>query len=102
MHPGFLGIIADVDTCSIEYLAIDKDPRVTRRVLGLAQDVRAVVDAVEVDRLAVVTDPIVGWRCETDHAGQRCPGVDMRHHLVELHSGLNVIRPPHDSWTAPA
>ena len=61
MYPGFLGIIADVDTCSIEYLAIDIDPGVTRRVLGLAQDVRAVVDAVEVDSLAIIADPIM-WR----------------------------------------
>ena len=28
MHPGFLGIIADVGTCSLECLAIDIDPRV--------------------------------------------------------------------------
>src|SRR5271166_1818153 len=102
VHPGFLGIIADVGTCSLEGLAIDIDPRVARRVRCFPQDVRTVVNAVEVDPLAVVADPIVGrWR-ETGHRGKRRPGVDMRHHFVVLYARRDVIRPPHDAWDAPA
>src|SRR5271165_1181896 len=102
VHPGFLGIIADVGTCSLEGLAIDIDPRVARRVRCFPQDVRTVVNAVEVDPLAVVADPIVGrWR-ETGHRGKRRPRVDMRHYFIVLYARRDVIRPPHDAWDAPA
>ena len=62
-------------SCSVEVLAIDIHPRVARRVGCLAKDVSAVVDAVEVDPLAVVADPIVGRRFQTDHRGKRRPAV---------------------------
>src|SRR5262245_45130164 len=102
MHPRLLGISADVGAHSLEELAIDIDPRVARRVRRSTQDIGTVVDAVEVDALPVVADPIVRWRLKTNHGGQRRPAIDMRHHLVVLNPCRNVIRPPHDAWHTPA
>ena len=102
VHPRLLGIAADIGPYTVESLAVDIDPRVAGRVRLLAQDVGAVVDAVEVDRLAVIAHPFVRRRGQADHRGQRRPGVDMRHHLVELRAGRDVVRPPHDARHAPA
>jgi hypothetical protein len=102
VHPGFLWVPADVGSCSVEVLTIDINPRIARRVLCPAQNVRAVVDAVEVDPLAVVADPLVRRRPQTDHRGKRRPAGDVRHHFVVLHAGRDVIRPPHNRWDAPA
>src|SRR5271163_2381997 len=64
----------------------------------LAQYVSAVIDAVEIDRLAVVVLPCaMRRRCETDHRCQRRPAVDMRHYLAITSARRDVIRPPHDA-----
>src|SRR5277367_6137864 len=70
----------------------------------LAQYVSAVIDAVEIDRLAVVVRPCaMRRRCETDHRCQRRPAVDMRHYLAITYARWNVIGPPHDAgYTEPA
>src|SRR5207248_11171600 len=66
------------------------------------EDVGTVVNAVEVDRLAVVAFPCaVRWRGEADHRGQRRPAINVRHHLVVLRARRNMIRPPHDARNAP-
>jgi len=54
VNPGFLWIPADVGSCSLEVFTIDINPPVAGRVLGLPQDIGAIIDAVEVDPLAVV------------------------------------------------
>jgi len=54
---GIIGIIADIGTCAFEVLTVGIDPRGARRVTGLARDVGAVVNAVKIDRLAVVVGP---------------------------------------------
>ena len=41
-----------------EGFAVDINPRGARRMLGLAEDIGAVVDTVEIDRLAVVVLPL--------------------------------------------
>src|SRR5262249_28620693 len=102
MHPGRVWIAPDVGTRALKNLAVDTDPRVPRGVWRLAEDIGAVVDTVEVDRLAVVADPVVRRRGQTDHRGECCPTVDMRHHLVILRACGDVVGPPHDAWNAPA
>src|SRR5205823_10395091 len=98
-----LGIAADVEARGREILAVNVNPRIPGRVLGLAEDVGTVVNAVEVDRLSVVAFPFaVRWRGEADHRGQRRPAINMRHHLVVLRARRNVIRPPHNARNAPA
>src|SRR5262249_19899159 len=51
---GVVWITAEVNARSHEVFAIDVDPRFPGRVLCLPEDVGAIVDSVEVDRLAVV------------------------------------------------
>src|SRR5438876_3166952 len=98
-----LGIAADVVARGLEILAVNVNPRIPGRVLRLAEDVGTVVNAVEVDRLAVVAFPFaVRWRLQAYHRGQRRPAVDVRHHLVVLRARRNVIRPPHNARNAPA
>src|SRR5207302_114111 len=85
MNVVVLGIAADVEARGLEILAVNVNPRIPRGVLGLAEDVGTVVNAVEVDRLAVVAFPCaVRWRGEADHRGQRRPAINVRHHLVVL------------------
>ncbi len=67
-------------------------------MLRLARDVGGVVDAVEVDRLAVVVLPFtVGRRRQADHRCGRGPHVHVRHHFVEDLPGRNPARRPHDA-----
>jgi hypothetical protein len=54
---GILGIIADIGAGAFESLAVGIDPRGARRMPCLARDVDAVVNAVEIDRLALVVGP---------------------------------------------
>ena len=64
----------------------------------LARDVSAVVDAVEVDRLAVIVDPrTVGGRGEADHRRQRRPAVNVRHHFAIARASRNFAGCPHDA-----
>jgi hypothetical protein len=58
-------------------------PRSDQGALPRSDQAGAVVNAVKIDRLAVVVDPCtVGWRGEADHRRQRRPEVDMRHHFA--------------------
>jgi hypothetical protein len=102
MNPRLLGIATDVGACSLENLAVDINPRSPRRVLCLAEDVCAVVDAIEVDRPPIIADPIMWRRCETRHGRERRPTVNMRHHFIEMCAGRDVIGPPHDTGHAPS
>ena len=80
---GILWVATNVVTHAQELLAVDIDPPVTRRMLRLARDVGTVVDAVEVDRLAIVVLHLAVWRWrEADHRGGRGPHVHVRHHFV--------------------
>jgi hypothetical protein len=54
---GILGIIADVGASAVEALTAGINPRGPRRMARLARDVGAVVNAVKIDRLAVVVGP---------------------------------------------
>ena len=82
MESGFSGS-SPMSARRPEVFAVDIDPRVARRMLRLAHDIGAVVNAVEIDRLAVVVHPrAMGRRGEADHRRQRCPAVDVRHHLA--------------------
>src|SRR5208337_1463803 len=101
IYPRLLGIAGDVGAHTLEYLSIDVDPGPTCRVLRLAKDVGAVVDAVEIDRVVVVAHPFMRRRGQADHAGQRRPGVDMRHHLIEMYACLDVVWPPHQGRYSP-
>src|SRR5262249_57453647 len=93
----------NIGAYSVEAPPINKDPAPPRRVLRLPQNVGAVIDAVEVDWLAIVVFPFaVGRRSDTRHRSQRRPAVDMRHHLAVHGAGGNVARPPHDGRYAPA
>src|SRR5215475_7296819 len=75
---GIVWITADIHARSHETFAIDVDPRSPGRVLCLPEDVSAVVDAIEVDRFAVVVRPrAVRRRGEPDHRGERRPGIDV-------------------------
>src|SRR5947207_4335935 len=95
-------VAADVEARGLEILAVNVNPRIPRGVLGLAEDVGTVVNAVEVDRLSVVAFPFaVRWRGEADHRGQRRPAINVRHHLVVLRARRNMIRPPHNARNAP-
>ena len=70
-------------------------------MLGLAHDIGAVVNAVEIDRLAVVVLPCaVRRRGETDHRCQRCPAVNVRHHFAIARAGRNLAGCPHDAGHA--
>ena len=72
-------------------------------MLCLAQDVGAVVDAVEVDGLAVVVLHFAsGRRRDARHRRQRRPAVDVRHHFAILYARRDVSGPPHDGRNAPA
>lgn len=98
MDVGVVGIIADVGANACEALTVDIDPRSAGRMPRLAHDVGAVVNAVEIDRFAVVVRPRpVGRWGETDHRRQRRPAIDMRHHLAVVCACRNVARPPHDT-----
>ena len=95
---GILRVTADVGTHAQELLAVGVDPAIARRMLRLARDVGGVVNAVEVDRLAVVVLPFaVGRRGEADHRGGRGPHVHVRHHFMEDLPGRNLARRPHDA-----
>jgi hypothetical protein len=54
---GILGIIADIGASAFEALTVGIDPRGVRRMPCLARDIGAVVNAVEIDRLALVVGP---------------------------------------------
>ena len=72
-------------------------------MLCLSQDIGAVVDAVEVNRLALIVYPRpVRRRVQPDHRGHGGPAVDVRHHLVVLRAGRNVPGPPHQAGHSPA
>src|SRR5271170_3803709 len=72
-------------------------------MIRFTEDVGAVVDTVEVDRLAVIVYPCaMSRRGEADEGSQCRPAVDVRHHVVVDHPRRNVSRPPHDPWNAPA
>ena len=71
-------------------------------MLCLAEDVRTVVDAVEVDPFAVIAHPIMGRRREPDHRRKCCPGVNMRHHFGITCVRRDVVRPPHQARNAKA
>ena len=52
----------------MKFSPVDVDPRSAGRVLCLPEDVSAVVDAVEIDRLAVIICPrTVRWWRKPDH-----------------------------------
>ena len=73
---------------------------VAGRVFRFTEDIGAVVDAVEVDRLAVVVHHLAcGRGLEADHGGEGGPAIDVRHYLVVLRSCRNFARPPHQSGT---
>ncbi len=98
---GIVGIAADVGPHSAEVFAVDVDERVPRRGRRLAGHVGAVVDAVEIDRLAVVADPCAGRRRrEAGHRRGGRPHVHVRHHLVEHLPAGNPARRPHDARDA--
>ena len=98
MEVGVIGIIADIGASAGKVLTVGIDPRIARRMQRLARDVGAVVDAVEIDRLAVIVDPrTVGRRGEADHRRQRRPAIDMRHHLAVACACRNLAGRPHDA-----
>src|SRR5439155_3961090 len=72
-----LGIAADVEARGFEILAVNVNPRIPGRVFRLAEDVGTVVNAVEVDRLAVVAFPCAVRRSE-EHTSE----LQSRGHLV--------------------
>ncbi len=79
---GIRGVTTDVVTHAQELLAVGIDPPVARRMPRLAGDIGAVVDAVEVDRLAVVVLPgAMRRRGEAGHRGGGGPHVHVRHHF---------------------
>src|SRR5262249_13620895 len=95
-------ITSEVHARAHETFAVDVDPRSPGRVLCLPEDVSTVVDAVEVDRLAVVVRPrAVRRRGEPDHFGQSRTAVDVRHYFVVLRASRDVSGPPHQAWHAP-
>src|SRR5262249_6833563 len=100
---GITWITADISACSHEIFTIDINPRRAGRVLCPTEDVFAVVDAIEVDWLAVVVGPrTMRWWGQADHLGKCRPAVDVRHHLMILCTCRNVLRPPHQTGYAPA
>jgi hypothetical protein len=54
---GIVGVTGDIGACSHEILAVDVNPRPPGGVLCLPEDVSAVVDTVEVNRLAIIVCP---------------------------------------------
>src|SRR5260370_18088390 len=80
-HIGILRVAADVDAHAAEGFAVDIDPRVPRRMPRLARDVGTVVDAVEVDALAVVVDPVGRRGLEARHGGGPWPPGHVRHYF---------------------
>src|SRR5262249_15920829 len=97
-----VGVAADIEARAHEVFAVDGDPGIGGGVLRLAEDVGAVVDAVEVDAFAVVVLPIVRRGGDADHRGQGSPAIDVGHHFIVFRAGGDVVWPPHDAGDAPA
>src|ERR1035437_1851905 len=67
-------IVTDIDSNARKALAVSIDPRAARRMGCLAGHIGAVVDAIEIDRLAVIVQRLaLGRRLEANHRGRRRP-----------------------------
>src|SRR5262249_53341177 len=66
--PWLLGVATDVGADAKEGLAVDVDPGIAGGVFRFAKDVGTVVDAIEVDRLAVIVHHLAGGRSLTTAA----------------------------------
>src|SRR5262249_33712742 len=75
---GVLRITGDIRPCSQKTFAIDVNPLSSRRMLCFPEDVSTVIDAIEVNRLAVITCPgSMRRRCEPRHCSQCRPAANV-------------------------